>query len=161
MKRLAENKLRNKGLQAAESNPSIERALSPGALTSTPTVQLPRVATLLPARHTSSIAHPHVRRRRLRAKLGFNFANPLMETALNLRHSFDLTEMTGLIEMLEIGAQLQQEFLGKTMTHRKSILHINRGKCKITRFSFPRTRVYPSYRTTTSVLALPTPPSLG
>jgi hypothetical protein len=58
-----------------------------------------------------------------------------METALDLGNSFNLTQVTGLIEVLEVGAQFQQELLGKTVTHRKSILHINRGKCKITRFS--------------------------
>jgi hypothetical protein len=58
-----------------------------------------------------------------------------METALDLGNSFNLTQVTGLIEVIEVGAQFQQELLGKTMTHRKSILHINRGKCKITRFS--------------------------
>ena len=88
---------------------------------------------LLSALNTSSVAHPRVGR--LRAELGFNFADSFMETALDLGNSFNLTQVTGLIEVLEVGAQFQQELLGKTVTHRKSILHINRGKCKITRFS--------------------------
>lgn len=60
-------------------------------------------SNMLPARHTSSIAHPHIGRGRLRAELGLNLANPIMQTPLDLINSFELPEMTGLIEVLEIG----------------------------------------------------------
>jgi len=85
-----------------------------------------------------------------------------MEAALDLSYSFDLTEMTGFIEVLEIRAQLQKELLGKTVTHRKSILHIKRCKRKITRFSFRLNQYFPQVqRATNPVLTLPTFATLG
>jgi hypothetical protein len=41
------------------------------------------------------------------SELSFYFTNPLMQAVLDLRHGFTFTDVTGLIEVLEIGAQLQ------------------------------------------------------
>lgn len=67
------------------------------------------------------------------SELSFNFTNSLMQAVLDLRHSITFADVTGLIKVLEIGAQLQQELLGKSVAHRQSILHTERCKCKITR----------------------------
>jgi len=68
------------------------------------------------------------------SQLSFNFANPLLESTLDLRHSLTRAQMASLVEVLKISAQLLQELLGKSMAHRQLILHMSRGKCKITRF---------------------------
>jgi hypothetical protein len=59
------------------------------------------------------------------AESGFDFADSFAEAALDLRHSFTFAEVAGLVEVLEIGAQFQQELLGKPLAHRSLILHWN------------------------------------
>jgi hypothetical protein len=72
---------------------------------------------------------------RLRAtELSFNLDDSLAQPALDLRHSRAFSEVTGVVEVLEISAQFQQELLGKTAAHRRIILHKTRFDCKITRF---------------------------
>ena len=66
------------------------------------------------------------------AKLGFDLANPLIEAALDLIDSVTRAQVAGLVEMLEIGAQFQQELLGRSVAHRRLILHMSGCECKIT-----------------------------
>jgi len=66
--------------------------------------------------------------------LGFNFPDPLVQTSLDLLDSRTLAQMSSLVEVLEIGLQFQQEFLGKSMAHDGLILYIEPLKCKITEF---------------------------
>jgi len=67
------------------------------------------------------------------AKLGFDLANSLIEAALDLIDSVTRAQVAGVIEMLEVGAQFQQELLGRSVAHRRLILHMNGCECKITR----------------------------
>ena len=70
------------------------------------------------------------------AESGFDFADPLTEAALDFRHSFTLAQVAGLVEVLEIRAQFQQELLGKPLAHRPLILH----------WSAPEMQDYPIWR---------------
>jgi hypothetical protein len=67
------------------------------------------------------------------AEAGFDLANPLIEVALDLIDSVTRAQVAGLIEMLEIGAQFQQELLERSVAHRRLISHMNACECKITR----------------------------
>ena len=54
-----------------------------------------------------------------RANLGLDLPDPLLKPVLDLSHRLAFAEMSGLIEMLKIRSQFQQEFLGKAMTHNR------------------------------------------
>jgi hypothetical protein len=41
--------------------------------------------------------------------------------------------VSGLVEVLEISSQFQQELLGKSVAHDGSILYMSTHKCKVTR----------------------------
>lgn len=66
------------------------------------------------------------------AELRFNFANPLLEAALDFRHRCTLAEVSGLVKVLQVGAQFQQKLLGKPLSHSPLIVHLPRCRCKIT-----------------------------
>lgn len=51
------------------------------------------------------------------AELGFDFTNPLLKTAFDLRNGFHLAQMSGLVEVVEVGTQFEQELLGRSVTH--------------------------------------------
>jgi len=68
-----------------------------------------------------------------RVEVCFDFANPLLEAKLDLRHGGTFAEVTSLVEVLQIRAQFLQKFLGKSRAHRRFILHNARCECKITR----------------------------
>ncbi len=63
----------------------------------------------------------------------FHLANSIHKTALDFGHSITLPEMTGLVEVLEIGAQFLKKFLGKPVTHRQPIVATFVHPCKVTR----------------------------
>jgi hypothetical protein len=71
-------------------------------------------------------------RRHLQRRL--HFADSVLEAALDFRNCIALSEVTGLVEVLEISAQFLKKFLGKTVTHRKSIVATFVHSCKVTRF---------------------------
>jgi hypothetical protein len=73
-----------------------------------------------------------VRRRHLQRR--FHLADPISDAPLDFRNCVALSEMTGLVKMLEIGAQFFKKFLGKAMTHRKTIVATFVQSCKVTRF---------------------------
>lgn len=52
------------------------------------------------------------------AKVRFHFANPLLQAPLDLCHGLALAQVAGLVEVLEVGAQFLQQFLGKSLSHR-------------------------------------------
>ena len=58
--------------------------------------------------------------------LGFNFPDPLVQTSLDLLDSRTLAQMSSLVEVLEIGLQLEQQLVGKSMTHDGLIVHCER-----------------------------------
>ena len=64
----------------------------------------------------------------------FYLADSVFEAALDFRNCVALSEMTRLVKMLEIGAQFFKKFLGKAMTHRKTIVATFVQSCKVTRF---------------------------
>lgn len=66
------------------------------------------------------------------ANLGFDFSDALLQPALDLFDGIGLAEVPCLIEMMKVGAQLQQELLGKAMAHNGLILYIEARKCKMT-----------------------------
>ena len=50
--------------------------------------------------------------RLIRPNLCFNLPDSLVKTALNLLHGRTLAQVPGLVEVLEISSQFQQELLG-------------------------------------------------
>ena len=69
------------------------------------------------------------RTRRLRAarNFSFNFGNTVAESLFDFVHRRTFTEVTSLIEVLQIGAQLLQEFVGKSVTHTQPIVAHDSG----------------------------------
>lgn len=48
----------------------------------------------------------------------FDFANSLLETSFDLRHCLAFAHVARLIEVVKIGSQFLQQFLGKSLSHR-------------------------------------------
>ena len=69
------------------------------------------------------------------AHLSFDFLYSLDQPTLYLFYSRTFAEMTSLVKVLEIGSQLEQQLVGKSMTHDGLIVHIERQECKMTRIS--------------------------
>jgi hypothetical protein len=57
-----------------------------------------------------------------------NFGDADTKPTFDLGNGLGLSEVTGLIEMLQVGAQFVEKLAGKAETHRKSILSQNRCK---------------------------------
>lgn len=98
-------------------------------------------------RHSGKVALPDVQSclsglvvsvfvywRRQSAEMRLDFANSLLEASFDLRHCLALANIASLIEVVKIGAQFLQQFLGKSVTHRSLILHLGQCGCKVTRF---------------------------
>jgi len=60
------------------------------------------------------------------ANLRFDFFNSLDQPAFDLLHSRTFAEVSSLVEVLEIGLQLEQQLVGKSMTHDGLIVHCER-----------------------------------
>ena len=60
------------------------------------------------------------------ANLRFDFFNTLDQPAFDILHSRTFHEVSSLVEVLEIGLQLEQQLVGKSMTHDGLIVHCER-----------------------------------
>lgn len=61
--------------------------------------------------------------RRVGADLRFDLSDPLLEPAFDLLDGAALAEMSGLVEVMKVRPQFEQELLGKAMAHDGLILY--------------------------------------
>ncbi len=60
------------------------------------------------------------------SEFGLDFGDAAAKSAFDFRDGLGLTEVTGFIKVLQVGAQFVEEFAGKAETHRETILPQNR-----------------------------------